>query len=170
MKTNLGTATLAACGLFVGLTAFALAAQKNTVRVESKGSDRAYKRIDKLTKVRLVKQLSDKPCVEGRTWGWDKNGIWVSKGCRADFAYQTRDSAGWDQNNHRGDLAGELKRVTIESDKGHRVSREVEHVGTVKLVRKLSDAPCREGRTWGYDRKSIWVDKGCRAEFEFRRR
>jgi hypothetical protein len=24
-------------------------------------------------------------CVQGRTWGWDRNGIWVNDGCRARF-------------------------------------------------------------------------------------
>ena len=33
-------------------------------------------------------------------------------------------------------------------------------------MRKLSDAPCIQGRTWGYDRNRIWVDRGCRALFE----
>ena len=35
--------------------------------------------------VRINRQLSDSPCAEGSTWGWDRNGIWVDRGCRADF-------------------------------------------------------------------------------------
>ncbi|MEG0184202.1 MAG: DUF3011 domain-containing protein [Stenotrophomonas sp.] len=35
--------------------------------------------------VRLVKQKSVTPCVEDRNWGWDRRGIWVSDGCRAEF-------------------------------------------------------------------------------------
>lgn len=34
---------------------------------------------------RIVNQLSNTTCIEGRNWGWDRNGIWVSSGCRADF-------------------------------------------------------------------------------------
>src|SRR5262245_65924838 len=37
--------------------------------------------------------------------------------------------------------------------------------GGVRLIRQRSDAPCISGRTWGYDRRGIWVDRGCRAEF-----
>lgn len=35
--------------------------------------------------VRMVRQLSDKPCVEGQTWGQSRNGVWVTRGCRAEF-------------------------------------------------------------------------------------
>src|SRR4051794_690742 len=35
----------------------------------------------------------------------------------------------------------------------------------VQMIRQRSDAACIEGRTWGYDRRGIWVDRGCRAEF-----
>ena len=35
--------------------------------------------------VRLVNQRSGSACVEGRTWGFNRNGIWVDRGCRADF-------------------------------------------------------------------------------------
>jgi len=36
----------------------------------------------------------------------------------------------------------------------------------VRLVRQRSDADCIYGRTWGYGKKHIWVDRGCRADFE----
>ncbi|WP_313441009.1 DUF3011 domain-containing protein [Stenotrophomonas sp.] len=35
--------------------------------------------------VRLIRQDSRSACVEGNTWGWDRRGIWVSNGCRAQF-------------------------------------------------------------------------------------
>lgn len=35
--------------------------------------------------VRLVKQKSVTACVEDRNWGWDRRGVWVSNGCRAEF-------------------------------------------------------------------------------------
>ncbi len=33
---------------------------------------------------------------------------------------------------------------------------------------KLSRAPCRFNSSWGYNRRGIGVDRGCRAEFEIR--
>ncbi|OBU70474.1 hypothetical protein A9K58_00545 [Stenotrophomonas maltophilia] len=35
--------------------------------------------------VRLIRQDSRSACIEGQTWGWDRRGIWVSGGCRAQF-------------------------------------------------------------------------------------
>ena len=35
--------------------------------------------------VQMQRRLSDSPCIQGSTWGWDRNGIWVDRGCRADF-------------------------------------------------------------------------------------
>lgn len=36
----------------------------------------------------------------------------------------------------------------------------------VRLVRQVSRSACIEGSTWGYDYDYIWVDQGCRADFE----
>jgi hypothetical protein len=36
--------------------------------------------------VRLDSTLSRVPCVEGKSWGHDANGIWVDQGCRASFS------------------------------------------------------------------------------------
>ena len=38
----------------------------------------------------------------------------------------------------------------------------------VRLLDRLSDSPCTQGRSWGYNRHEIWVDNGCRAVFEVR--
>ncbi len=38
------------------------------------------------------------------------------------------------------------------------------------MKRQLSNDGCWEDETWGYDRDGIWVDEGCRAEFEIKRR
>jgi hypothetical protein len=35
--------------------------------------------------VLLKRQLSDSPCIQGVTWNYTRDGIWVNKGCRADF-------------------------------------------------------------------------------------
>lgn len=35
--------------------------------------------------IRLVRQLSGTPCIEGQNWGRSRSGVWVSGGCRAEF-------------------------------------------------------------------------------------
>lgn len=37
--------------------------------------------------------------------------------------------------------------------------------GYVTPVRQISGARCEQGRSWDYDRREIWVDNGCEAEF-----
>jgi hypothetical protein len=39
-------------------------------------------------RVRLERQLSDTPCRRGETWGLDREGIWVDRGCAAVFTIQ----------------------------------------------------------------------------------
>lgn len=34
-----------------------------------------------------------------------------------------------------------------------------------QLVKQVSDTRCVYGQTWGNDRGSVWVDRGCRANF-----
>src|SRR5258705_13848255 len=34
-----------------------------------------------------------------------------------------------------------------------------------RLVRQVSQAPCKQEESWGYDEEGIWGDKGCGGEF-----
>ena len=42
--------------------------------------------------------------------------------------------------------------------------------GRVTIDRELSDSGCQYGRSWGYDDRGIWVDRGCRADFDVEER
>jgi hypothetical protein len=42
----------------------------------------------------------------------------------------------------------------------------VDGSGGVRLSRQLSTQGCWKDDTWGYDRNKIWVNRGCRAEFD----
>jgi hypothetical protein len=55
------------------------------VRCESLNGRTARCDLDTRGGVSLAAQISGSACSEGQTWGWDRNGIWVSSGCRADF-------------------------------------------------------------------------------------
>lgn len=173
---------LAAIGLlaFTALAAYA-AQDRREIRIESTDDRRVTRKVDHNGRVRLVRRLSDAPCIEGRTWGYDRSSIWVDDGCRAVFEYETgyrdnrdRNTGGILDRIRIDDIFGINRRssertqtVRVESD-GDRTYRRVDTSGGVRLVRRLSDAPCVQGRSWGYDRNGIWVDDGCRAEFEVR--
>ena len=56
--------------------------------------------------------------------------------------------------------------ITCSSNNGRRADCSADTRGGVRLVRQISGSPCTQGSTWGYDARGIWVDRGCRAEFE----
>ena len=39
--------------------------------------------------------------------------------------------------------------------------------GNSRLIRQLSNSPCREGITWRSQRNQVWVNNGCRGEFGY---
>ncbi len=121
----------------------------NLIRCESEGYRERYcpARLGGRD-VMLVRQLSHSTC-DGN-WGYDRNGIWVNNGCRAEFAiddryYQHGNTLVCSSERHR------FKRCPADTRWG------------VKFVRQLSRSSCRGN--WGYDQYGIWVDNGCRAQF-----
>jgi hypothetical protein len=116
--------------------------------------------------VQLYKQRSGSPCLFGQTWGFDARGVWVDRGCRADFVsgYTPGPGPGGPGGNWPG--WGNNYNVYCASDDGRRNRCPVDTSRGVRLVRQRSGSPCNYGSTWGYDRSGIWVDRGCRADFE----
>ena len=134
---------------------------------------RHYCNADTRGGVRLVRQRSDAACIQGRTWGYDRRGVWVDRGCRADFAADDRYSGrdrGRDRDYGRGGGGRDVQTFYCESGDMRRHWCSEGLNGTVRLVRQRSDAACIQGRTWGRDRGGVWVDRGCRADFEVVRR
>ena len=118
-------------------------------------------------RAQLVKQLSRASCIEGRTWGSNNNGVWVSQGCRGEF---TMGGAGGGYGGNYGSGYGGPgygmgRLFRCESDDGRTRECAANTRAGVQLVRQLSRAACIQGRTWGYARNGIWVSDGCRAEF-----
>jgi len=104
--------------------------------------------------VRMIRQRSQAGCIEGETWGYGKRGIWVDRGCRADF----RVTGDWQSRA--------AVFIYCPSDYMQRAFCPVDTRDGVFIIRQRSEADCVFNRTWGYDRDRIWVDRGCRADFE----
>jgi hypothetical protein len=121
------------------------------LRCESRDRRTEYCGVDTRGGVRLVRQLSDRRCVRGSTWGADGRGIWVTDGCRAEF------ELGADSRT-----AG-LFRCESKDNRTRYCDADTRH--GVQLVRQLSRDACIEGRSWGMTGNSVWVSRGCRAEF-----
>lgn len=134
------------------------ATAQQTITCSSKESRYTYCRATTRGRVRLLQTLSDTDCRYGRTWGFDERGIWVDRGCRGRFEVGGS-GAGWES----GDWG---RTIRCESERGRYERCPVDTYGDVRLARQLSRADCIPGRTWGYQRREIWVTDGCRAEFE----
>jgi len=121
---------------------------------------------DTLGQITLGRQLSRKSaCVQGRTWGYDKNAIWVDHGCRAEFLIA--DNRGM-HRDHGPSQATQT--IRCESNSKRRTFCAAENHFGVTLSRELSRNNCVARRTWGSDDDGIWVSNGCRAEFTYRTR
>ncbi|MGZ3743669.1 MAG: DUF3011 domain-containing protein [Pseudobdellovibrionaceae bacterium] len=116
--------------------------------------------------VRLASQLSRSACIEGSSWGFTNDSVWVDKGCRGNFEVVTI--------NYGRPPGGYPPRPPCEesincASSGYRFNSCYPASGLriryAQLSRQDSRTQCIEGETWGYDNNRIWVDKGCRGEF-----
>jgi Protein of unknown function (DUF3011) len=114
-------------------------------------------RVDTRGGVHLIKQVSKSPCIKGRTWGFNRHGIWVDHGCRGKFEIERCDRC--------EDWSGG-KTISCESKDFHKNWCRANTRGGVHLIKQKSKAPCIKGKTWGFNRHAIWVDCGCRAKFK----
>lgn len=101
---------------------------------------------------RLVRQLSDTDCIEGRNWRSQRGQVFVSGGCRAEFA----------AGRGEGPAPGSIR---CESEDGHSRFCTTPWRGHSRLLRQLSDAPCVRGRSWQSQAGRVFVSGGCRGEF-----
>jgi hypothetical protein len=132
-----------------------------TFRCESNDGRTQRCMIDTRGGVSLVRQDSDAPCIQGRTWGYDRDGVWVSSGCRARFAL-----GGYGYSSGYSNYGRDAQTVRCESQDGRRdVCGLPFRATSVAISRQLSDTRCSQGYNWGWSGDTVWVDRGCRAEF-----
>lgn len=89
-RTPFLTASLA-IGLLAALSASNVSAQTGTITCESRGNDREQCAIERGARVELTRQMSQTPCSRNVNWGVGQEYIWVSGGCRAEFAVTAGD-------------------------------------------------------------------------------
>jgi hypothetical protein len=109
-------------------------------------------------------------CIEGQTWIHDGNAIRVRNGCRAVFRIDTNNGwgmGGWDPNlnNSWGDQ-DRVRVVRCESWNYRDARCAVPgQIRGARMLRVIA-GDCRDGQTWRWNRNSITVRNGCRADFE----
>lgn len=132
-----------------------------TLRCASGDGHERHCAVDTRGGVRLLRQLSRSACVEGQSWGVDRGGIWVARGCRAEFVVGRGGSQPGDRGN-RGRM------VRCESSSGRSKLCTMDTRRGVELVRQLSRSACIRDQSWGWNAQGVWVSGGCRAEFRSR--
>ncbi len=161
MRSSLGRcalAVLSCCPILIAFPARTSAQvdARGIVTCQSSGGLMRCPAVASWRGARLVTQMSQAPCLQNQSWGFDTRGIWVDKGCRGTFA--------------AGDaLANAGDRVTCASSNGQRFECPARTQYGVRLIKQISTSPCRQNTTWGTTQTAIWVDRGCRAEFEVNR-
>ena len=143
--------------------------------------------------LRMVRQYSKQPCVEGNTWGRHGNRIWVDQGCRADFAIVARNNAGNDYDgrhdngpdyDHDRDhqsgpgwdrppayYSGNFSDGHSHCSSGQGSGRTYcQSGGAFAYANPLQmNSQCVQNRTWGVTQYGLWVSNGCAGEWEIKR-
>ncbi len=78
--------TLIVAGGALLLSQQSAVAGERHVTCNSHNGNYNYCRVDTENQVRLTRTLSSSECRQGETWGYDDHGVWVDRGCRAEFA------------------------------------------------------------------------------------
>ena len=105
--------------------------------------------------VRLLQQTGGQ-CVRGQTWGSTSRAVWVTNGCRGIFAV----IGGHDGGGARPP-AGRLIVCESWQFRPQRCAAAVHRRPRIEVIA----GSCVERRTWGWDRRGLWVKGGCRARF-----
>jgi hypothetical protein len=146
-----------------------------TIRCSSDDGKRHYCNMDSRGGVRLSRQISGSACIQNQTWGYDNRGVWVDRGCRAEFTsgggnrpgYGGGGGNNWGGNNNNN----RYRTFTCSSNDGRRNYCSLpggSNQNGVIMSRQISGSACIQNQTWGVDRRGVWVDRGCRAEFRAR--
>ncbi|MCF7751474.1 DUF3011 domain-containing protein [Bacillus subtilis subsp. subtilis] len=130
---------------------------RRVLRCESNGRPQSCPVALQGAPVRLLRQLSAMPCREGHSWGARRNEVWVTRGCQGDFEVGAADGSGF--------LDAPRTLVCESKSRQRRFCGATIGKGA-RLSKQLSGSPCEEGRSWGWDARGVWVDNGCRAEFQ----
>ena len=123
-----------------------------TIRCESTNGGRQNCPVDTGRGVALSRQLSNLSCNKGKTWDYDEDGVWVTRGCRAIFTIDT-------------DPARASQSLRCESNHGKENVCALPAGARVRVQEQRSNTPCVEGKNWEIRSDGLHVSHGCRADF-----
>jgi hypothetical protein len=111
-----------------------------------------------IASARLVVQQSRSACIQGRTWGYDNRGIWVTQGCSGEFDFR------WSREPMP--TPGPGRQIACESRNFQQnFCPSQNRITRAWLVEQRSRSACVQGRSWGFQETGIWVSSGCNGVF-----
>ncbi|HKU85564.1 MAG TPA: DUF3011 domain-containing protein [Casimicrobiaceae bacterium] len=111
-----------------------------------------------IASARLVAQQSRSACIQGRTWGHDNRGIWVTQGCSGEFDFR------W--SREPVPMPGPGRQIACESRNFQQnFCPSQSRITRAWLVEQRSRSACVQGRSWGFQETGIWVSSGCNGVF-----
>ncbi|MFC3815030.1 DUF3011 domain-containing protein [Lysobacter sp. GCM10012299] len=148
-------------------------ATDSSVVCESQGGGYRHCRANTRDGAYLLDQFSKSACIRGRSWDYDRHGIWVDEGCRGEFGLgRPGRRSRWDDDRDDGRSGYErsmfprAQTLYCGSDDNRPRRCNVTVRRDARMTHQSSKAPCIEGTSWGWDRDGVWVNQGCRGEFQ----
>jgi hypothetical protein len=95
-------------------------------------------------------------CQQGNSHGFGPQSVWVDHGCSAEFQVTIQLPQPSSQ------------RITCSSDHNGYTTcpTSLDNIDSIRLIRQLSSAPCQLGSSFGNGPNYVWVDRGCRGDFQ----
>lgn len=131
----------------------------DTIRCESEGERRRSCNTPWHGQSRLLRQLSNTQCTQGRNWFSSNGQVTVIGGCRGEFGPAT---------HFPGPPGGNTTVLRCESEDGRMRTCGSGILGRAQLQRQLSDTRCLQNVNYGVRNGRLWVNAGCRGEFVVR--
>jgi len=143
----------------------------NIINCQSYDRSTKYCRANNLKSIKVHNIQSNRSSCKGN-WGYSDQGIWVRRGCQAEFhvTYFSGNNNNNNSNSNRPDYNpgyNDYTEIKCESKHNKFTRCNTETYRGVQLIQTLSKTSCKN--RWGFDRRSIWVKDGCRGKFRINR-
>ncbi|MDR1727601.1 MAG: DUF3011 domain-containing protein [Acidobacteriota bacterium] len=116
-----------------------------------------------IVSVTLVETKSKTACVKDGSYGYGNQALWVDRGCSGVFDVTFRRT----QNSGRGGGAITTQNVSCKSTNYARKNCVAGgRITDLRIINNKSQTRCQKDVNYGYNDDTIWVDKGCEADFE----
>lgn len=120
----------------------------------------------RIIEAQIAYQNSNSPCIQNSTWGYNNSTLWVTGGCRASFRVTYISEGRPGPGPGPGPRPPREESVRCGSPNYRYNTCGVNGmINYIQVERQLSNSACREGRSYGWNNNSIWVDQGCEAVF-----